>query len=165
MNPMDEVLAPYVRREINDIMDEVHPRDMNMDELCDLLKLMEAVRERMIRASGVSKGTSRLHLVRPDNHGCTLEWCEDAGADEHWTMIYTQSTHPAFRELTVGAGVSWHQGEDGSKPAVVVHIVGLGGEVDEDAHLRLSEAVELREFLDRAIRIAEEVETAEAKSP
>jgi hypothetical protein len=33
-------------------MDEVHPRDMTLDELCDLLKLMTAVRNR-IRASKV----------------------------------------------------------------------------------------------------------------
>lgn len=76
-------------------------------------------------------------------------------------MHYTTATHPllrAARSITVGAGVSYHESEDGNQPAVVVHICNPDGDHDEDTHLRLSEAVELRDLLDRAIRVAESVE-------
>ena len=54
----------------------------------------------------------------------------------------------------MGAGVSYNEAEDASGPVIVVHICDLDGERDEDAHLRLSEAGELRDLLDRAIDIA-----------
>lgn len=89
--------------------------------------------------------------------GCGLEWCEVTfHDDEHWSMIYTPATHSASRHLTVGFGVKW---PDGEEPAIVVHIDGNLSDldVDEDAHLRLQEAIELRSLLDRAIGIAESV--------
>jgi hypothetical protein len=53
--------------------------------------------------------------------------------------------------LTVGAGVSWDEREDGDRAAVVVHI--YGGNWDADAFLRLAEARNLRTLLDDAIGI------------
>jgi hypothetical protein len=101
---------------------------------------------------------------------CRLDWCEfdDNDDQQHFTMIYTSASHPAHPMLTVGAGVNWLEAEDGRRPAVVVHIVsredGTSGRyVDEDVHLRLDEAMELRGMLDRAISIAETVERVDAK--
>jgi hypothetical protein len=132
--------------------------DLNTDQMRELASwLLETAAEMDKVGDGEMTG----------NHVCGLDWCEVtfADEDEHWSMVYTQITHPAFRQLTVGSGVSWHKGEDGSEPAIVVHIIGEDGEVDEDARLRLSEAVELRDLLDRAIGIADEVETAQTTSP
>jgi hypothetical protein len=70
MSTMDDALSPYVRYEIKDIMYEVRLVDMNMDELCDLLKLMTEVRQRVRadRAAELRCGSTaraRLKLVHP----------------------------------------------------------------------------------------------------
>jgi hypothetical protein len=68
---MDDVLSPYVRYEIRDIVYEVRLVDMNIGELGDLLKLMSAVRQRVragradeLRLSG-STSRAPLKLVHP----------------------------------------------------------------------------------------------------
>jgi hypothetical protein len=69
-------------------------------------------------------------------------------------IVYTLATHPSHYpgdSLTVGAGVSWDEREDGDRAAVVVHI--YGGNCDADAFLRLDEARNLRTLLDDAIGI------------
>ncbi|AYE95369.1 hypothetical protein C0J29_11775 [Mycobacterium paragordonae] len=90
---------------------------------------------------------------------CTVQWCK-YGPDckgEHWTMIYTPATHRSA-SLMVGCGVDWNEADDGNHPSVVVHIDGgSDSDVDTDAHLGLSQAIELRGLLDRAIAIASEV--------
>jgi|SRR5271166_1665378 len=108
-------------------------------------------------------------MTTTPNRSCRFDWC-DGGLDagEHWTMTYTSASHPAYRMLTVGAGVSWLEAEDGTTPAVVVHICSWGDDtsgsyVDQDVHLRLDEAMELRAVLDRAISIAETTRQAVAK--
>lgn len=64
MTTIDDLLAPFVRQEIYEIMNEVNPVEMTLDELLALLDLMTAARERF-RASR-PMGRPRLSVVRQE---------------------------------------------------------------------------------------------------
>jgi len=44
---LDGALAPFIRREITEIMDEIRLAQLNVDELRELFELMTAVRRRV----------------------------------------------------------------------------------------------------------------------
>lgn len=92
---------------------------------------------------------------------CSFDWCmaPNCKGDDHWCMAYASATHSSHHrhglQVTVGVGVVWDDpADDDDLPAVVVHVFGRQGDVDADAHMRLVEAVKLRELLDKAIVIA-----------
>jgi hypothetical protein len=62
---IDEALAPFVRQALSDIMDEISLADLNLDELCDLLELMTAVRQRIRTEPRAGGKVVTLKLVRP----------------------------------------------------------------------------------------------------
>jgi hypothetical protein len=68
MTTMDDALAPYIRHEIDDITTEVRLAELNLDELCPLLAVLTAARQRVraSSASAVQPDTGRkLNVVRP----------------------------------------------------------------------------------------------------
>lgn len=96
---------------------------------------------------------------------CSFDWCmaPNCKGDDHWYMAYASATHPSHHrhglQVTVGVGIVWDDPDDHDDlPAIVVHIFGRHGDVDADAHMRLAEAVELRELLDKAVGIAGSVQ-------
>jgi len=64
---MDDTLSPYIRQEIHAITTEVRLAELTLDELCALLAVLTAARQRVRtgRASAFPPGTGRkLSVVR-----------------------------------------------------------------------------------------------------
>ncbi len=100
----------------------------------------------------------------PDGHSCSFHWCKCRWRDEsrHWWIEHVPATlrrgdpyhlQQGQTPLRVGVGVAYDE-ED--HPAVVIHIDGGPADEDVDAHLKLTEAVALRDLLNRSIENAAE---------
>lgn len=105
----------------------------------------------------------------PGKHACPFSWCStpawhgEESAGEHWGVIYVvtdslRRDDPYGRErdkesLKVGVGVKYDVGE---LPTVVMHFDGGIQDYDADVFLRIDEAIQVREELDRAIGGASE---------
>lgn len=97
--------------------------------------------------------------VPHSDHVCAHGWCYSSTGGEHWGITYTPATSGqiitkrAYLHLTVGVGLSYDETQDVA-PTVVVHISGGEHDIDADAHLRVDEAVALRNELNRYITAA-----------
>jgi hypothetical protein len=97
-------------------------------------------------------------------HSCPFTWCRTRQGDQqdHWGVTYFDATlrhgdpyHlPAGKQpLRIGIGVAY---EERTAPAIVVHLEDGRYDYDADAFLRIDEAVQIRDALDRAITGAHE---------
>ena len=105
-------------------------------------------------------------------HVCEFDWCDVKWRDlkEHWWLEYTTASlrggdpyHLPEGAVPhkVGIGVIY---DEGDLPCVVVHIDGGSRDDDVDAHLKISEAIALRELLDVAITAAKSAMSHAAES-
>ena len=95
----------------------------------------------------------------PPRHVCGFDWCDVSWRNEaeHWCLTYTTASLRASDPYhitgdhdphKVGVGITY---DEGTIPAICVHLDGGQRDDDHDAFLKIQEAIALRDLLDRAI--------------